>query len=560
MADTFVNLTGAGTLYKDLRQRAARAGGNMAPEFSTASTYAVGDFCIYKDVLYRCTTAITTAGAWSASKWTAVKTMNEVADIKAYIVETSRDVADVQEDVSDLKSALNLDYLKSYNLQISSAERWAEFSNDCDNLTANRIYLISYSTGVAHLPYTGFSGFIITLTGVSNARSTGVQIAIRPVTMEMWQRSKWAGSWGNWVNLLDAINNTLSSHTASISALNIENLNDVESYGLTLSSAERWAEFSSDCNNLPINRIVVSTYNTGIAHLPVSGFNGFFLTFVGAYNVSSVKLQMAVHPTKLDFYIRSLWGGTWSAWTRLAFATDVSAMENDIHNLYYENDIWKVFHRVGIIGDSLASGESASNEGGTTIYHDLYQFSWGQCMARDSGNTYFNFSKGGLTTKTWYTDANYGYPAASQPDKICDMYIIGLGQNDAGQHMTVGTSADINMSNPDLNADTFYGNYGKIIQKMRELAPKAPIFVCSRPTVSASNEYETAIRAMPTLFSNVYLLDMYKHVNDYYDANSIIRRCLRSGHYNAVEISNVMKENLDDFLQVEFINTDWLWT
>lgn len=83
-----------------------------------------------------------------------------------------------------------------------------------------------------------------------------------------------------------------------------------------------------------------------------------------------------------------------------------------------------------------------------------------------------------------------------------------------------------------------------------------------------SNEYETGIRAMPTIFANVYLIDLYKYVNDFYDSNSIIRRCLRSGHYNAVayktiskyisqEISNVIVANLDDFLQVEFINTEW---
>lgn len=82
MADPFVNPTGAGILYRDLRQRAARAGGNMAPEFSATSTYAVGDFCIYKDVLYRCTTAITTAGAWNSNKWISVKTMSEVKRLK----------------------------------------------------------------------------------------------------------------------------------------------------------------------------------------------------------------------------------------------------------------------------------------------------------------------------------------------------------------------------------------------------------------------------------------------------------------------------------------------
>lgn len=44
---------------------------SAAPEFQVYNTYAVGDHVTYNGALYRCTTAVTTAGAWDASKWTA---------------------------------------------------------------------------------------------------------------------------------------------------------------------------------------------------------------------------------------------------------------------------------------------------------------------------------------------------------------------------------------------------------------------------------------------------------------------------------------------------------
>jgi len=38
--------------------------------FSASSTYAVGDYVTYNNKLYICKTAITTAAAWDATKWT----------------------------------------------------------------------------------------------------------------------------------------------------------------------------------------------------------------------------------------------------------------------------------------------------------------------------------------------------------------------------------------------------------------------------------------------------------------------------------------------------------
>ena len=40
-----------------------------APAFSTTSTYAVGDYVTYNNKVYKCTTAVSTAGAWDASDW-----------------------------------------------------------------------------------------------------------------------------------------------------------------------------------------------------------------------------------------------------------------------------------------------------------------------------------------------------------------------------------------------------------------------------------------------------------------------------------------------------------
>ena len=53
------------------------------PEFSASSTYAVGDYVMHEGKLYRCTTAITTAGAWNSSKWTAAVLTDDVRDNSA---------------------------------------------------------------------------------------------------------------------------------------------------------------------------------------------------------------------------------------------------------------------------------------------------------------------------------------------------------------------------------------------------------------------------------------------------------------------------------------------
>lgn len=51
---------------------------SISDAYSSSSTYALGDLCIYNNTLYRCTTAITTPESWSNVKWTATTVETEI--------------------------------------------------------------------------------------------------------------------------------------------------------------------------------------------------------------------------------------------------------------------------------------------------------------------------------------------------------------------------------------------------------------------------------------------------------------------------------------------------
>lgn len=53
----------------------------VAEEFSTSATYGLGDYCIYDNLLYVCTTPVTTAGSWTGStNWLQVLLADEVSE------------------------------------------------------------------------------------------------------------------------------------------------------------------------------------------------------------------------------------------------------------------------------------------------------------------------------------------------------------------------------------------------------------------------------------------------------------------------------------------------
>lgn len=57
----------------------------VAQIYSSSSTYAVGDYVLYQNTLYRCATPITTVEAWTAAHWTAAVLGDDVSNLKGAI-------------------------------------------------------------------------------------------------------------------------------------------------------------------------------------------------------------------------------------------------------------------------------------------------------------------------------------------------------------------------------------------------------------------------------------------------------------------------------------------
>ena len=70
----------------------------IAGTYSASKTYAVGDYCYYSGTLYRCTTAITTAEAWTSGHWTAAKLAEDLTSQSEKITEITGNTALTFED------------------------------------------------------------------------------------------------------------------------------------------------------------------------------------------------------------------------------------------------------------------------------------------------------------------------------------------------------------------------------------------------------------------------------------------------------------------------------
>ena len=214
-----------------------------------------------------------------------------------------------------------------------------------------------------------------------------------------------------------------------------------------------------------------------------------------------------------------------------------------------------IFQSFGVVGDSYASGELATPASGENpaTYYDKYAYSWGQILARKNGITCVNYSAGGETTRSWLTSA-HGL-SLLQSDTAKDMYICALGINDANIPSYVGTIADI-----ESEADTFYGNYGKIIKALKNKNPHAPIFMMSIANWDVHNfiTFNTAIQAIAEYFDNVYYIDQNQNgwiSSSDYEAN-IIHGHLRTTGYAKLGLAfesmimGYINDNFDEFKEL----------
>ena len=141
-----------------------------------------------------------------------------------------------------------------------------------------------------------------------------------------------------------------------------------------------------------------------------------------------------------------------------------------------------VFRRIAFIGDSLSSGEfETRDKDGKPGFHDLYEYSWGQYIARKNGLLAYNFSRGGMTARE-YRDSFAEEQGFWDKEKACQAYVIALGVNDLiNRGMELGGMADIDPEDYTKNKDTFLGNYAAIVSRYKEIRPDAKFFFVTFP-------------------------------------------------------------------------------
>lgn len=232
-----------------------------------------------------------------------------------------------------------------------------------------------------------------------------------------------------------------------------------------------------------------------------------------------------------------------------------------------------IFRSIACIGDSLSSGEfQLSKKDGGYSYHDLYEYSWGQFIARMTGSLVHNFSRGGMTAKC-YCDSFANEKGLWDKDKAVQCYIVALGVNDVTDiiqgKLQFGSISDIAEDYCD-NKETFVGYYAKIIARYKEISPYAKFFLVTCPMGSKDREefydiHSKLIYDIADYFDNTYVIDLRKYGPEYDDkfkeAFYLYSHMTPTGYlYTAKIISSyidyIIRKNPKDFKTVGLINTE----
>lgn len=179
-----------------------------------------------------------------------------------------------------------------------------------------------------------------------------------------------------------------------------------------------------------------------------------------------------------------------------------------------------IFRTICCIGDSFSAGEFQTlDEKGENQYHDIYEHSWGQYLARMTGATAYIFARGGMSAKE-YCESFADKMDFWNPKYASQAYIIALGVNDLlNLKHPVGVISDIDLSDWRNNKQTFAGYYGQIVQRMKEIQPNAKFFFMTTPRYSRDTEETAELRRkhsdllhqMAEVFSNAYVLDFHQY-------------------------------------------------
>ena len=268
------------------------------------------------------------------------------------------------------------------------------------------------------------------------------------------------------------------------------------------------------------------------------------------YGVFQVYSTYYTHRTYIRYRT-----GTWNEWKEI------------VTKDYFDNNFDAFpFTCFGVIGDSLASGcSNYQNSQGAWKGKDIPKFSWGKYIERKYGVECTLFTKGGTTTRSWL-NGEWG-KSLLESSKPLEMYYIGLGNNDYYSlgASYLGSTSDIHIGNEEQNADTYYGNYSKIIAAIKSKSPRAKVFCFTEPNKNKDavcHLFNEAVRNIIEMYDNVFLFDL--EYNKKYIINGIFKSFEYGSHYVSPGYklmaefiykmtSDYILNNSNDFMDIQWI-------
>ena len=214
---------------------------------------------------------------------------------------------------------------------------------------------------------------------------------------------------------------------------------------------------------------------------------------------------------------------------------------------------------------------NASNILGNGDAHQIF-------IGRKCGLEAFNFSMGGMTARQFRTEHFAQHCGFLDRSKVCQAYVIALGVNDMYQlgkdpEYQFGSMDDVDLNDYRNNKSSFVGDYCRLIQQIKEMQPKARVFVMTMPREPDFNEematvnvkfdkHAEFLRSLPEIFEFTYVLDLRKYMPIVDD--DFKKQYYLAGHLNPMGymhiadivctyIDNIIRNNMDDFKQVGFI-------
>ncbi|MCI7720569.1 MAG: SGNH/GDSL hydrolase family protein [Limosilactobacillus reuteri] len=256
--------------------------------------------------------------------------------------------------------------------------------------------------------------------------------------------------------------------------------------------------------------------------------NGFTDTPDSEIKAGQVQIVVSANGS---LYHRIAWGSPakWGDWQDDSYTSKMK----------YDNlPSLAIFNSFAVIGDSYSKGYIQKAD--STILGETNN-KWGQFMASQYGTTFTDLSVSGQNTRKFVE----GYLDRLKQTKA-ETYFIVLGINDASpdNNIELGSLDDIK-NDSSTNPQTFYGDYARIIDTIKQTSPNSKIVLF---TIMADwglrNKFDPAIKNI----GKYYSLPVINVLDDQYFSSPLFST-LQSGGHPTVPGYGILANHLMQLIQ-----------